>query len=122
MGDVLAVDAQDDVAEAVHLQEVAQLGVEEEASNGEMGVILQCDRATVNNERTRAGWCGLELASRDGGYLEPSDGLGIADLHHVLQGDIVGESLEHRLLVHYTKRARETKNVSTLCAVLRALG
>ncbi len=44
MGDVLAVDAQDDVAEAVHLQEVAQLGVEEEASNGEMGVILQCDR------------------------------------------------------------------------------
>jgi hypothetical protein len=53
MGDVLAVDAQDDVAEAVHLQEVAQLGVEEEASNGEMGVILQCDRARVNPERTR---------------------------------------------------------------------
>jgi hypothetical protein len=65
------MDAQDDVAEAVHLQEVAQLGVEEEASNGEMRVILKCDRVRANKERTRAGWCGLGFAAGTEGTLSP---------------------------------------------------
>jgi hypothetical protein len=35
------VDAEDDVAEAVHLEKVAQLCVQEEASNGELRVVLE---------------------------------------------------------------------------------
>jgi hypothetical protein len=40
------------------------------------------------------------LAGRVSTNLERPDGLGVTDLHHVLEGDVVGERLEHGLLVH----------------------